>query len=281
MGNGNTPKSSPSLILVASTPGDSFMKSVLDIPQATKIDFIRWRLVLEPGNPDSFSLSISYGEARPNTMGFMDDDGNKSFSGTYTVTGSGTRYAFNSPAFTQPLSAFRLNENIFHLLGPGNKLINGNGGWSYTLNREKTVPASTRISKSFDDPALFKDTATQVTFDGRTPCTIAQDYGYPAGDACFKLKWRMILQRDPASKQSGTYRINRTLSRTQEIRGRWVLRPHPWNPALMMLQLDPDLPEKSIAFLIADDDVLFFLKKDYSLYTGNKDFSYTLNRKTW
>lgn len=264
-------------VLVASTPGDSFVKSVLDIPQATKVDFIRWRLVLHRDS-DSFSLSISYGEARPNTLGFMNDDGNKSYTGTWSVTGN--RYQFNSASFIRPLSALRLNENLFHLLGPGNRLIHGNGGWSYTLNRESVVPKS-GISNAILDPVLFADTASQVTFDGRTPCTIAQDYQFSASPECFKLKWRLILLRDGKNKNAGTYRINRTLSRTQELTGKWELRPHPSHPALKILQLDPDVPDKSLAFLIADDDVLFFLKKDYTLYVGNKDFSYTMNRKTW
>lgn len=267
------------IILVASTPGDSFMKSVLNIPEATKVDFIRWQLVMRRGRPDSFSLNISYGEARPNTLGFMDDDGKKSYQGTWSV--EGPRFQFNSPSFSQPLAALRLNENVFHLLAPDNRLIPGNGGWSYTLNREQVVPKITGISLPMANPELFADTATQVIFDGRTPCTIAQDYPFRATAECFKLKWRLILDRDGANKQSGTYRINRTLSRTQLLTGTWELRPHPSNPSLKILQLDADLPDKSIAFLVADDNVLFFLKKDFTLYVGNKDFSYTMNRKTW
>lgn len=266
------------IVLVASTPGDSFIKSVLGIPPGTKIDFMRWKLVMQQAS-DSFSLNISYGEAKPNTLGFMNDDGNKSFKGTWSVS-EGSRYQFNSPSFSQPLLAIRLSENVFHLLAPGNRLINGNGGWSYSLNREPTVPANGSISNFVTDAALFADTATRVTFDGRTPCTIARDYHFGASPECFKLKWRLILYRDPQNKLSGTYQINRTLSRTQLLSGRWVIRSHPDHPAARILQLDPDQPGKSLAFLIADDDVLFFLKRDYTLYAGNKDFSYTMNRKT-
>jgi hypothetical protein len=45
-----------------------------------------------------------------------------------------------------------------------------------------------------------------------------------------------------------------------------------------ILQLDPAAPDKSISFLMAND-VLFFLHKSNELYTGNENFSFTLNRK--
>src|SRR5688500_8645403 len=75
------------LVLVGSTPGDSIIKRILDIPQQTRIDFIRWQLNLRSATSgsDSFQLDISFGEAKPNTMGFMDDHGKKNYFGTYTV----------------------------------------------------------------------------------------------------------------------------------------------------------------------------------------------------
>jgi len=43
--------------------------------------------------------------------------------------------------------------------------------------------------------------------------------------------------------------------------------------------LDPDKPERSLFLLQGDENVLFLLDRNQQLYVGNKDFSYTLNRR--
>ena len=68
-----TNDSSSNIVLVASTPGDSLIKSLLTIHPDTKVDFIRWDLTLKKGENDSkiFLLNIVFGEAQPNTPGFI------------------------------------------------------------------------------------------------------------------------------------------------------------------------------------------------------------------
>jgi hypothetical protein len=67
----------------------------------------------------------------------------------------------------------------------------------------------------------------------------------------------------------------------REISGKWsITKGLPDYPHVIIYTIDPDKPAASISFLVADDNVLFFLDKNNLPYTGNKDFSYTLNKKT-
>ena len=60
-------------IFVGSTPCDSLIKSLLQIPADAKCDFIKWDLNFRKSekDPDSFQLKALYGEAQPNTNGFI------------------------------------------------------------------------------------------------------------------------------------------------------------------------------------------------------------------
>jgi hypothetical protein len=167
-------------------------------------------------------------------------------------------------------------------LTPGDQLVNGNGGWSYTLNRKEPIqqaaalPALTTASSGLPDPAQ------QVTFDGRTPCLdLARDHHLAVAPDCFKLKWRLILNRDPETLVPTTYTLKRTGSRQADIVGKWaMIQGVPSNPQAIIYQLDPDKPEKALSLLVGDENVLFFLNKEKQLYVGNGDFSFTLNRRT-
>ena len=62
--------------------------------------------------------------------------------------------------------------------------------------------------------------------------------------------------------------------------GKWtIIKGIQSNPKAVIYQLDPDKPEQSISLLLGDENVAFFLHKDNQLFTGNEDFSYTLNKR--
>ncbi len=132
--------SSPEINLVASTPGDALIKSLLTIDTNTKVDFIRWHLTLTEEGTDSnnFVLNIVFGEGQPNTTGFKNGGEKRSFTGGYIVSNNksgnlnGEVYQLKSDNPRTIISFVKLNENLFHLLTPGNELMVGNGGWSYT-----------------------------------------------------------------------------------------------------------------------------------------------------
>jgi hypothetical protein len=270
--------------LVASTPGDEFIKSLLAIASSTKVDFIRWHLTFShtAANRQTFVLNIHYGESKPNTLGFINDGEKKSIAGEYTISQengntNGDIYQLKSTALPNPVLLIKLSDNIFHLLSPQKQLLVGNGGWSYTLNRKEpltTVSTALPVVKRATD--WPEDTTQQMILEGRTPCSaITKEYNITVTPECFKLKWKLTLNKDPKTLQPTTYTLLRTGSRDREITGKWTRKKE----GAVIYQLDPDKPEQTISLWMGDENVAFLLQKNNTFFTGNEDFSYTLNRR--
>ncbi|HSK70249.1 MAG TPA: hypothetical protein VK892_01040 [Pyrinomonadaceae bacterium] len=275
---------SSKIVLVGSTPGDALIKSLLTISPDKQIDFIRWNLTLNQTENDSktFVLNISFGEGQPNTSGFKGGGESFSMKGVYTISKSQNReiYQLKSEKTQIPISLIKLNENLFHLLTPDHKLLVGNGGWSYTLNRKDSPAESSRILPSWT-VSLPKETSQQVIYEGRTPCLdFIKQYNLQVENDCFKLKWKLTLLRDSKTNQPTTYILQTTLNRPNTIEGKWtIIKSAKTNPEAIIYQLNPERPGESISFLVGDENVLFFLDKEFQLFIGNGDFSFTLNRR--
>lgn len=282
--------SATTFTIVGSTPGDELIKSLLTIPKNKEVDFIRWQLILNDAKSDqnSFTLTIVFGVSQPNTLGFKVEE-KRAFEGTYTITQNksdilhGVIYHFNSSTLPSEIMMVKLNENIFQLLTPQYRLMVGNGGWSYTLNRKELIQDNAVVLPALTPPSkLLSDTSPQVIYDGRTPCQeYAAEHQLKVTSACFKLKWRLILNRDPITHKPTTYTIRKVVDNTpRDVTGNWtIIKGIKENPDVIIYQLDPDEPENAISLLAGDENVLFFLDKKYRLHPGNGDFSYTLNKR--
>jgi len=274
------------LVLTGSTPCDQLMKSTLHLSSDELIDFMKWELTLT-GNADkgSFMLKLNYGESQPNTSGFKQGGKNISFSGEYDAVLSdseklhGMIYSLRSNETGILIRMIKVNDNIFHLLTNDYRLFIGNGGWSYTLNRKSPLQPGT-LPVLTDLEYVLSDTAVRSVFDGRTPCSpIASEYNFPASGDCYKIKWRLILLRDPATHLPGEYILQNIFAGDRKATGTWDISVGTQsNPGVVIYRLDPGKPEKSLSFLAADRNVLFFLDRNDQIFTGNSDFSFTLNR---
>ena len=268
---------SPETILVGSTPGDPAIKTMLSIDPAKKVDFIRWHIALnETGR--TFVLKASYGVGKPNTPDFEGGGEKLSLEGNYGLSNDVNTavYKLTSDKLSGSISILKLNDNIFHILSADNRLMVGSGGWSYSLSRKQVSTTRSGHLPSFSRTELSKF-PTEVEFVGRTPCEeIAREYKWAVGNECFKLKWKLVLFRDPKTGEPTTYDLQRTLHRAEPIKGKWTIVN---GPKHMVYRLDPDKLDLSISFLAGDENVLFFLDKENRLFVGNADFSYTLNRR--
>lgn len=276
----------PDLHYVASTPGDdALIKKYLAIPTTVKSDFIRWDLSLQP-EETSFVLQLQYGESKPNTLGFMFDGMHQTIKGIYQqIKGNDSnpdRYNFISTDQAIRFSALLLNTNLLHILNDEHRLMVGNGGWSYTLNRKNPMTAKPESFAALLDkktPVVYP--AVEV-FDGRTPCMpLATDHDLPAQPNCFKLKWRLTLHRDPVTNKPTTYKLRNVINnQSEDLEGKWrIFNGTSTVPDAIVYQLDQDTPQKTMRLLVGDEQVLFFLDKQDRPYTGNKDFSFTLNKR--
>jgi hypothetical protein len=278
-------KEQVSLQYAGSTPADSLIKAALGISQATTVDFMKWELLLnEPEN--SFSLSINFGISQPNTNGFQPGHDTLTYSGKYKIIqlksdpSKGQAVQLISSGFTTGrLSMALIGNSLLHILYPDDKLMVGNGGWSYTLNlispvNERSLSLLTRVHPD----NILRDTSLQVVFDGRTPCSdFSKEFNLNTVPDCLKLKWRLILNRDAVTLEPSTYELQRTdIRNTGAITGKWTVYCH--KDSVVIYMLDPDKPQNSIYFLAGDENVLFFLDRYYRLFSGNREFSYTLNR---
>ena len=269
------------ILLVACTPGDDLIKSQLSIPNETKIDFIKWDLTFN--NQNTFVLNIVYGESQPNTLGFKQGGQKKSYQGEYRISKDNGNeiYHLKSSSLQTEISMIKLNANVFHLLTPQKQLMVGNGGWSYTLNNKTHNKNIYPLPTLANSTAILSDTSLQIIYDGRTPCQdFAEENNLTVSQSCFKLKWKLILNRDPKTLQPTTYALKRTNSRETDIKGNWtIIKGLESNQNAIVLQLDPDKPNQTISLLVGDENVLFFLHKDKNLFVGNDNFSFTLNKR--
>ena len=177
-------------VLVGSTACDAAIKSALTIAADTKCDFIRWNLMLGQTRRKTCTLDLNYGEGQPNTSGFIGGGKRIAATGTFDVTSGPAEREIYRLKSTRPgidVSLVKLNANLFHVIGPDGAMMIGNGGWSYTLNRNPAVPnAASSVVAPQDSPVQ-----PLVIFDGRTPCReISELAGIPFGADCFKLKWK-------------------------------------------------------------------------------------------
>jgi hypothetical protein len=271
------------MILVGSTPGDDIIKSMLSIPAGTKIDFVKWSLKLD--NNKAFVLDINFGESQPNTLGFKNGCEKRTVKGTFTVSKNEGNsnfkevYHLKSESLPERISLVKLNENVFHLLTPQNQLMIGNGGWSYSLNRNNPVNSGKVLISS----AISNQKSLQLSFEGRTPCQeiVAQYPEMNAEQSCFKLKWMLILNRDSVTHQPATCTIRNIVNNEpRNITGKWeIINGTETNRRVVIFKIDVDDLAEPILFLAGDENVLFFLDKNMDPIIGNKDFSFTLNKK--
>lgn len=272
----------PETVLMGSTPGDGLIKTMLTIPAETKVDFIRWNLIIDDKN--AFVLDIAYGESKPNTLGFI-SEGKQTIKGTCLMVKNQDRnrfrevYQLRGDDLPEIISLVKINENLFHILTPQNQLMVGNGGWSYSLNRKTPVdPGGILISSHQPD-----DKSLQLVFEGRTPCReIATAHPeMNASAACFKIKWRLVLNRDSITHEPTTCTIRNIVNNEpRDVAGKWtIIKGTATNAEAIIYSVQADNLAEPVLFLLGDENVLFFLDKDNNPLTGNEDFSFTMNKR--
>lgn len=217
-------------------------------------------------------------------------DGPKvSIGGTYSIRGTSDRgrtaasYRLVADRSGRELSFVQVSNDLLHLLTSDGRLMVGNAGWSYTLNRasRSEKPGNPAAAADFTYPISPRaKTSVFGIFEGRTPCAgIARELGVEEFDGCIKVKWRVTLFQDPATLEPTTYKIEGTLHRQQAREGRWrIARGGDPDSGGTIYELAPSRNERALYLLRGDDNVLFFVNQTRQHLVGHADFSYTLNR---
>jgi hypothetical protein len=121
---------------VGSTPCDSLIKTSLGIPASTGCEFIKWnaRLSFSSANTGTFELTALYGISQPNTNGFKGGGSKITIAGKYDTDGKGF-FRLQAGQLPVMLYLIKMDDNVFHFADSNKKLLVGNGGWGYVLNR--------------------------------------------------------------------------------------------------------------------------------------------------
>lgn len=264
-------------VFVASSPCDNIVvRYFFSIPKDPDCEQIRWQISFD-ADQFIYEAMIHYGMSLPNTNNLRSGGKQVVKTGNYKVlrglqgNPNAIVYQLESKDSKAKLRYLKLNDELIHLIGPGDQLAIGNGGWSYTLNNiSKVIPSYTEINATTANVEVVDG-----VFEGRTPCReIAAQLKKETSPDCTKLKWRIFFD-----KKRMTYKTDGSFFRAQPRVGKFaVSQGIEGSSNAVVIQLDPDKPAESLFFLKGDDNILFFLNSDKKCFVGNGDFSFTLNR---
>jgi hypothetical protein len=170
------PASSATLgVFVATSPCDALSRALLQIPATANCELIKWNLTLHQAiktlAPTVYKLDYVYGLPEPGTNRVLGGGTKVSREGKWTtVTGRRTSpgtlfYQLDPEKPEESISFLRVDENLLHLLDRGKNLMVGNGGWSYTLNRNGDFGQNIQPDSA---PSNFSVQPTSLTTQVRT-----------------------------------------------------------------------------------------------------------------
>lgn len=247
----------------ASTPAATVIRTFLGIALIDSVDFIRWKLIL---HDNKYELQTNYGIGKPNTNGFINGGRSILVVGAFTKE----KNILLLQNGNKVLKLAQLNDNLLHLLDANNNLLNGTGGWSYTLNNMNPL-GTDEINITFNKTAI-KDS---IVYQGRTPCKIP---GLTLSPQCYKIKWYVILYANAAKNEPDGYKIYGTIWRSAGNKaGNWKIITG--KNGRTTYQLNDDTGNAFIYLLQLDENILVFTDAAGNLLVGDEDFSYTLNRR--
>ncbi|MEX2142914.1 MAG: hypothetical protein WD894_26895 [Pirellulales bacterium] len=278
---------------VGSSPCSGAIRPFLQIPAESKADLMHWRLTLHQNPktkaPTGYKLRCDYGPAVPGLPGLGKTRQIIERQGRWKIT-KGIKSNPDAVVYelANSVALFKLDDNILHVLNRDRSLMNGTGGWSYTLNRteaaEKRVDpqlASTVPDMSYTISPVATGPAVFGVFEGRTPYHgIARELKVTAHPAGTKAKWRVTLYHDPKTLEPTTYKVEGYFFRQSAREGTWTIeRSAEGDPQQTVFRLAPTNAGADLLLLKGDDNVLFFLDKEQKPLVGHAEFSYTLNRR--
>jgi hypothetical protein len=246
---------------IGSTPADRTIREFLGIPLTDSIDFIRWKLAL---SVTGYTLECQYGISKPNTNGFIDE---KRVAITGTSKKDGIHYHLLNNG--KNLHIIEINASIVHFADDKDRLLTGNGGFSYALNSVNGKPTDL-----FNFPSKETPLKNAMVYEGRTPCNILSDaVGMGRASNCYKLKWHFTFYIDPATGKPSYY-----VKKGNTAKGAWEIVKGKDGRTIYKVNPTPE-DTYTLYFVKAGDNILFFTDPAGNLLIGTEDFSFTLNRK--
>ena len=159
------------------------------------------------------------------------------------------------------------------------------------LSNSQTAAVDNKLSQSITFHAIPKGPSVYGVFQGRCPCDgIVNNLGLAVDSDCDKLKIGITFYQDSVTKKPTTYILSvvgagdvikqgNSSYRLGTIKGNWsVIKGSSDNKNATIYQLQTNGNNGDLLLQKGDENVLFILDKNGHFMTGNKYFSYTLNR---
>lgn len=276
-------------IYSGTSPCNAPIRELLGIQDGDNAEIIEWKLVLHSEapatNPSNYELRATYGRTVPNQAGLGASGKTVVKQGSCQVSkGIKSDPQATVIELAGALNLQLLTTHLLHILNADRSLMVGHGGWSYSLNNvlaaEKVVPselAATAPDMSYTIAPLASGPDVFAIYEGRTPCLgIAKALKIPVHSSACKAKWRLTLYQNPQTQAPTTYKVEGTLFRPNSRQGTWSIVTR---GDQKFLKLDGAADQQPIHLKQGDDNILFFVRSDFTHFIGSSDFSYTLNRK--
>jgi hypothetical protein len=268
---------------VGSTPCNAPVRSFLGIGSREKCEVIRWDLRLgvdeRTAAPTRFQASFEYGTGK--ALKKLQRDGSWGLGVGTPEHPDASVYELKRGKTT--LNLWKVTDDLVHLLTSRRNLMVGNGGYSYTLNPALADPSPGGALPEMSYKLLPLASGAKVfgVFEGRTPCEFFREFEPNLDPACLKVKWRLTLFRGAKRTDIANYRVEGGLFPGGAREGTVTVLPGtPFDANARVLRLDAAEPAKPLFLMMGDDNVLLFLDSAGKPGLGNRDFSYTLNRRT-
>ena len=148
------------------------------------------------------------------------------------------------------------------------------GVWVLAANapaQQTTFPAWYPATNDAGDPAF-------VDFENHVPCAIDD----PPAENCQRVKFGLVLYRDPESNEPTTYVMSRVRvgvgNDRQVNEGTWSIgQGTALDPEATVYQLDTGAPDGLDVYWPIGDDILFVLDEQLMPRVGDAAYGYALN----
>jgi hypothetical protein len=276
------------------TPCSSTNPPLPQIPEDTTCEMMIWSLTLHQnpatGKPTTYKLVSAYGLPQQNTRGLQGGGTALNLEGKWTIIQGAKAdpdavvYQLNPDVQEDMVNFIKLDENLLHVLTADKRLMVGNAGWSYTLNRtDKRVVSAPAAASAEATPqttpltTIPGETADSAVFEGRIPCVdILRTIFNISTSGCPGVKLRLTLHQHVETRTPTTYELESTQYRAE---GTWVIfRGSQTDRDALVYQLNVDGSQPALYLLSADEQHLFFLDSELRLMVGDAQMSYTLSR---
>jgi hypothetical protein len=128
---------------VGSTPCNPDVNAAINIPRSDVCAFMKWKL--QSAEDNTFTLSVSYGDYKPNTTLFAGGGKSLMFSGTVEpqiIERNHTSYKIlklTGHDIRSPIRLLLLDRNVLHFIDSNNQLVRGDASQAFILNRVEQV----------------------------------------------------------------------------------------------------------------------------------------------